>query len=154
MIPSKSHVQVLLWLARQYPIRTVLELGPGDISTPVFLREFPHLTRLVSLEDNVEYAIGLVYEDPRWELKIVPSVSEAVAVCDLDYDLILVDNDTTVSGRVQTIRTLADRVPRGFVVIHDFERVEYREASVPFPHRLVIDTEPQHVAVLGYRPVP
>lgn len=52
-----SHVPALIALGRAMPVRTVLELGAGMISTPLFLdrRAFPILERLDSLESDATW---------------------------------------------------------------------------------------------------
>jgi hypothetical protein len=60
-------------------------------------------------------------------------------VADLDlesFDLILIDDSKTSAQRAATISAVARKQPqRPWIVIHDFEVGEYRDAASGFRHR-------------------
>lgn len=130
----------MIGLARIREVRKVLEFGCGYYSTLTFLNAavFPHLERLVSVENDAAWA-GTIQEtaknDPRWTLDLVDGeISESVSTLDLEaYDLILIDDSETSDQRVCTIREVTKRMPhRPWIVIHDFEVENYRRAASGF----------------------
>jgi hypothetical protein len=77
-------------------------------------------------------------DDRRWTLQIVNGeIAESVADLDLEsFDLILIDDSKTSGQRAATIRAVSRKQPqRPWIVIHDFEVEEYREAASGFKHR-------------------
>jgi hypothetical protein len=126
-----SHVPVLIDLARQHAIRTVLECGAGWYSTPTFLDRlsFPDVMRLVSLEDIprwYEGVKGVCDPDTRWELWKVDDMARAVDGLDLsEFDLIMIDNGQTADERVAVIEAVVSQHPHGLIVIHDYENPAY-----------------------------
>jgi predicted O-methyltransferase YrrM len=143
--PFSTHLPLLTTLGMLRPIRSVLELGSGPFSTPLFLDRtvYPDLERLVSYEDVPEWE-AVVREaagpDPRLDLRMVPAVSEAVPVGELgDFDLIFIDDSRRLAERARTIKTVGQTRPRAIVVIHDIEwRPYYRAAKRGFDHVLPV----------------
>jgi hypothetical protein len=138
-----THVPILVGLARLRKIRNVLEFGCGHYSTLTFLNAsaFPDLERLHSVENDDVWAATMqeaAKDDRRWTLQIVNGeIAESVADLDLEsFDLILIDDSKTSGQRAATIRAVSRKQPqRPWIVIHDFEVEEYREAASGFKHR-------------------
>lgn len=136
-----THVPILIGLSRMREIRHVLEFGCGHYSTLTFLNRsaFPQLERLHSIENDDLWAATIqeaAKDDQRWTLQLVDGeISESVS--DLEsFDLILIDDSKTSTQRAATIRAVAARQPqRPWIVIHDFEVDEYRDAASGFKHR-------------------
>jgi predicted O-methyltransferase YrrM len=138
-----THIPILIGLSRQREIRHVLEFGCGRYSTLTFLNAsaFPHLERLHSIENDDAWAAEMqqtAKADHRWRLRLVDGeISESVSDLDLEsFDLILIDDSKTSAQRAATIRAVERRQPqRPWIVIHDFEVEEYREAASGFKQR-------------------
>jgi len=136
-----THIPILIGLARLREIRSVLEFGCGHYSTLTFLNRaaFPDLERLHSIENDNEWATTIheaAKDDPRWTLQLVNGeICESVP--DLEsFDLILIDDSKTSAQRAATIRAVAAKQPQHpWIVIHDFEVDEYRDAASAFKHR-------------------
>ena len=135
-----THIPILIGLARLREIRQVLEFGCGRYSTLTFLNRsaFPHLERLHSIENDDSWATTIqeAAKDDRWTLQLVKG-EIAGSVSELEsFDLILIDDSKTSMQRAATIRAVAGKQPQHpWVVIHDFEVEEYREAATGFKHR-------------------
>ncbi|HET6851223.1 MAG TPA: class I SAM-dependent methyltransferase [Pyrinomonadaceae bacterium] len=137
-----THVPILIGLARIREIKSVLEFGCGHYSTLTFLNRsaFPHLERLHSIENDACWAetIQKLTQDQRWRLQIVDGeIAESVSLLDLEaFDLILIDDSKTSAQRKATIRAIASRWPqRAWIVIHDYEVDDYRQAAIGFKRR-------------------
>lgn len=136
-----THIPILIGLARVRKIRHVLEFGCGRYSTLTFLNRsaFPDLERLHSIENDDAWATTIqeaAQNDPRWTLQLVNGeISESIP--DLEsFDLILIDDSKTSVQRAATIRAVAHKQPQHpWIVIHDFEVDEYRDAASAFKHR-------------------
>ena len=137
-----THVPILIGLARMREVRSVLEFGCGHYSTLTFLNRsaFPHLERLQSIENDDSWAQAIQgsTRDDRWTLQLMNGeICESVTDLNLEsFDLILIDDSKTSAQRAATIRTIASKQPRHpWIVIHDFEVEEYRQAASTFKHR-------------------
>jgi precorrin-6B methylase 2 len=136
-----THIPILIGLARLRAIRRVLEFGCGHYSTLTFLNAsaFPDLERLHSIENDDAWATTIqeaAKDDPRWTLQLVNGeICESIP--DLEsFDLILIDDSKTSAQRAATIRAVAAKQPQHpWIVIHDFEVDEYRDAASAFKHR-------------------
>jgi len=136
-----THIPILIGLARLRKIRSVLEFGCGHYSTLTFLNAsvFPDLEQLHSIENDDAWATTIqeaAKNDPRWTLQLVNGeISESIP--DLEsFDLILIDDSKTSAQRAATIRSVATKQPQHpWIVIHDFEVDEYRDAASAFKHR-------------------
>jgi precorrin-6B methylase 2 len=136
-----THIPILIGLARLRAIRRVLEFGCGHYSTLTFLNAsaFPDLERLHSIENDDAWATTIqeaAKDDPRWTLQLVNGeISDSIP--DLEtFDLILIDDSKTSAQRAATIRAVAAKQPQHpWIVIHDFEVDEYRDAASAFKHR-------------------
>lgn len=138
MDPWSTHLPLLRTLGPG--IRSVLELGAGVYSTPVFLDQalYPDVVRVDSVEHDREWAerVLAACPDPRLALYVVPEpIEDFLVLLPLDeYDLILVDNSDKAERRVATIQWIARHANRQLVVLHDLERDDYREAAGGFRH--------------------
>jgi predicted O-methyltransferase YrrM len=123
-------------------IRSVLEFGCGYYSTLTFLNRtaFPHLERLQSIENDASWAetMQASVNDDRWVLNLVTGeIADSVRDLDLEaFDLILIDDSKTSAQRASTIRAIAAKQTQcPWIVIHDFEVEEYRQAAIGFKQR-------------------
>jgi Methyltransferase domain len=154
-----THVPVLIGLARLRKVRNVLEFGCGHYSTLTFLNRsaFPDLERLHSIENDDSWATTIeqtAKHDDRWTLQLVKGeIADSIAHIDLEaFDLILIDDSKTSTQRAATIRTVARKEPRHpWIVIHDFEVEEYREAASGFNHRHRFRAYNPETGVVGNR---
>lgn len=153
--PYASHLPLLSELGCVgHGISTILELGPGLHSTPLFLNKefYPHVTRLVSVEHNPDWAQIVIDKCPDDRLKMVITTEPIEAYLEtLDlgiFDLIFVDNSDTCVNRVATIEYLGERVTSSLVVIHDFQAEFYQDAAHNFPHRIVDTRHGPHTGLV------
>jgi hypothetical protein len=124
---SASHIPVLTLLGQQYNIEKVLEIGSGELSTPLFLNKkiYPRLETLISVEDNsvwVDKIKSLVQKDDRIEFR--PTVPAAL----YDYDLIFVDGPQDKEKRIKTIHYITREIISPIIVIHDMDVKDYAKA--------------------------
>ncbi len=130
---------------------SVLELGMGQYSTPMFLdREiFPFLTKLFSVESDPAWA--KLTTDARHRVHILPEPIEPLLdTFDLEqFDLIFVDNSDSADRRVATLKYISSRRPlRARVLAHDWER--YHDAVTGFRFGILDDRQmPQTALVWG-----
>jgi precorrin-6B methylase 2 len=136
-----THIPILIGLARLREIRSVLEFGCGHYSTLTFLNRsaFPHLQQLHSIENDNAWAATIqeaAKHDDRWTLRLINGeISDSVPDIE-SFDLILIDDSKTSAQRAATIRAIAAKQPqRPWIVIHDFEVDEYRDAASAFKYR-------------------
>jgi len=140
-----THVPILIGLARLREIKNVLEFGCGYYSTLTFLNRsvFPRLERLQSVENDALWGETLqevAGKDDRWVLNLVEGeIADAVPNLDLEsFDLILIDDSKTSTQRSATIRGTAGQRPQHpWIIIHDFEVEEYRDAARGFVKRYI-----------------
>lgn len=152
--PYATHLPVLLGLAANYKINSILELGCGLYSTKKFLEVnlFPHLTKLHSLENDAAWfsQMAALQTDARLTMSLVQGdMSDAIATLDLaGYDLIFIDDSLTADERARSIQGVAVRVTAATVVaVHDFEVPEYQQAAQDFPHRFAFDAFNPHTGL-------
>ena len=155
-----THVPILIGLARIREIRGVLEFGCGYYSTLTFLNHsaFPHLEKLQSVENDVSWAetineIGK--NDERWILNLVNGdIADCIPHLNLeDYDLILIDDSKSSTQRAATIHAVAACQPeRSWIVIHDYEVEEYRNAARGFEQRYAFKTYTPQTALVCNKP--
>jgi|SRR3970040_1458424 len=137
-VSSRSHIPILVMVALLFKPKRVLELGTGLISTPIFIDRqiFSEIEEFTTIENGPEewfktckQAFGELQLP--YTLKYVPGqlMSEIVLGMDLTgYDLILIDDSTELHHRAATIKAVFSKVAQNTIVlIHDFERKEYRE---------------------------
>lgn len=139
--PDESEYATHLPILRRFKPKRVLEFGAGFYSTALFL-SMPKLERLVSVETDPKWRTRLreEYSDPRWELTTKHHEPK-------DFDLVLIDDGTTIGERCKTIRwVLGQEHPR--VVIHDAETPDYREIYQAHPHILYALEIPQTAVVM------
>ncbi len=131
-------------------IKTVLELGAGEFSTPLFLDRtyFPDLTELITVEQNREWVKDT--SDPRHIIAIVEEPIEPFleTVHLEEVDLILCDNSTFGERRCDTLRWIGAHVGRSLVVAHDFDVPSYAEAAEAFDCVLIDDRQKPWTALL------
>lgn len=132
--PYGSHVPVLAALASVVPVRRAIEFGGGLHSTRLFLDHnvFPHLVELLTVETDPRWAAQIRSRDKRHTVFVAPQAA-FYAHLSLSYDLVLVDDSTSMTDRIRTLRAVSGTRPDGLVVVHDFEHDDYREA-IKFDH--------------------
>jgi Predicted O-methyltransferase len=158
-----THVPILIGLAKIRRIRTVLEFGCGYYSTLTFLNRsaFPYLERLQSIENDASWAESIkeaANNDDRWNLSLVDGdIADCLQVNSDNhvnpvklpfraksleaYDLILIDDSKSSAQRAATIHAVAACQPeRPWIVIHDYEVEEYRNAARGFEQRYAFKT--------------
>jgi Methyltransferase domain len=143
-----THVPILIGLASIREIKSVLEFGCGYYSTLTFLNRsaFPHLKQLQSIENDASWAETIqeaARHDQRWTLQLVNGeIAESVSHLDLEaFDLILIDDSKSSAQRAATIRAISARKSqRPWIVIHDYEVDEYRQAAIGFKQRYKFST--------------
>ena len=151
-----THVPVLVGLARLLNVGRVIEYGCGEYSTLTFLHRsaFPGLVKLLSLENDAEWFARIasrVGDDPRVEMISVsgPMCAAASGVEISGYDLVFLDDSTTVAERADTIREVTARpADSTVVVIHDYEMAEYQQAVGGFTNRYRFDCLNPNTGVL------
>ncbi|HEU5132129.1 MAG TPA: class I SAM-dependent methyltransferase [Pyrinomonadaceae bacterium] len=153
-----THIPILIGLSRSRRIRRVLEFGCGHYSTLTFLSRaaFPDLERLHSIENDDSWAATIQesIEDDRWTMQLVNGeIAESVVDLNLEpFDLILIDDSKTSAQRAATIRAVASKQPQNpWVVIHDFEVDEYRDAASGFKYRHRFRAYNPETGVVGNR---
>lgn len=138
-----SHKPLLTAVLEHFKPRTVLETGSGLHSTPLFLAH--PIERLVSYENNAEWAMRTRTEDPRHELRWVEGNIVDHLPPLYGFDLIFIDDDP-VGAREDTITYVMSQAPP-LVVIHDidyppfFSRLKGRTAYIDSrqrPHTAVL----------------
>ncbi len=134
--PYASHIPFLRNLGDT--TTSVLELGAGKYSTPLFLNReaYPMLTHLLTVEHDRKWAMS-IEPDARLTLAITSDPVQFLTRLRLsDYDFIFVDNgaDGDWQSREAVIRYLAERTLYTAVIIHDFEYEPYQVAASGFAH--------------------
>lgn len=122
---SASHVPVLVYLAKKYKPKTVLEFGSGALSTNLFLDKdiYTNLTQLTSIEEDEEWFKQMLplQKDNRFKLL------NRVPPCINGYDMIFVDGPQEKNRRGKVIGfVMRDPKEKTLVVIHDIEFKLYR----------------------------
>jgi precorrin-6B methylase 2 len=152
-----THIPILIGLARLREIRSVLEFGCGHYSTLTFLNRsaFPHLQQLHSIENDDAWAATIqegAKHDDRWTLRLINGeISDSVPDIE-SFDLILIDDSKTSAQRAATIRAIAAKQPQlPWIVIHDFEVDEYRDAASAFKYRHRFRAYNPETGVVGNR---
>ena len=122
---SASHIPVLTLLPKLYQIKRVLEIGSGDLSTPLFLNRkiFPKLELLASVEEDEKWYEKIKYRygvDPRLDMwSHMPLNIHG-------YDLVFIDGPQDKDRRTKVIRYFMRNVDHSLVAIHDIEVGGYR----------------------------
>jgi hypothetical protein len=129
-----SHVPVVHALCTILEGFTVLELGIGQYSTPLWAR---YADLLLGIEDDWEW-YQKVSQDIQGKGVSLQHTSDSVAFTVQflrgvgDFDVIFVDDSRYEYERVETIKAVGLRFPTGITLIHDFDYEAYRDAALPF----------------------
>ena len=144
--PYATHLRLLSQLGGlRGGIKSVLELGAGMHSTPMFLNRecYPHLTRLLTVEHNADWAarVEAATQDPRRTILVIPEPIETyLSTFNLsEFDLVFVDNSEHYDFRIKTIEYVAANATTSLVVLHDFQYEYYQEASNGL-NNFIVDT--------------
>jgi len=157
--PYATHIPVLVACAQLFRPASVLELGSGDFSTPLFLNReiFSEVTHLCSLENNADWFRHMEHvQDPRLERVLIKgSISEALETFDCTgFDLIFVDDSSHAKIRRRTLGTLRKKITSQIVVIHDVDQWRVRLGACSLPrHHEMRGITPQSAIAWNSRPV-
>lgn len=146
--PFATHLNLLRALGPG--IKTVVELGAGEFSTPLFLDRvyYPDLIELVTVEQNREWVKD--NGDPRHKIAIVEEPIEPflALVGWHTVNLVFVDNSTYGERRCDTLRWLSRHIGNTLVVVHDFDVPSYAEAAKDFDCILIDDRQKPWTALM------
>lgn len=146
--PYGSHVPILMALGRIIQPRTILELGSGFSSTPLFLdlRYFPSVERLTTIETDPSWMDQLRQEievHPRWDPQLIgtsmaqwlddPEIKTRIQ----SYDLIFVDDSPTAELRSDSLDSLFRTAPSCPVCIHDVDLRQLRHHVWKHPKAVI-----------------
>ena len=135
--PCGTHIPILLGLSRIFEIKSVIEFGCSQYSTPIFLNHFPHLEKLTSIDNKKDYLASLE-DDKRLEKMFVEGVLSPI-VADMDnYDLVFVDDSDP--SRPDTISEVIKHFENSVLVFHDADYITYKLAMQSAPNLTVFDT--------------
>lgn len=162
--PYKSHVPVLIQLAKSLRPRRIAEFGMGRFSTSIFLDRtlFPFVEKLTSFEDDPEWFSIITKEHPPnsgFEAKLVssPMWKTVIGLSASDYDLIFVDDSKNDRDRAKTLLALrfAKGITKGpVVVVHDVELPRLRAMTLLFPGRRYFRDLCPQTGVLCWKSMP
>lgn len=135
---SSSHIPVLEGIPQIIPIKSVLELGSGEISTRLFLDKngpYKDLLHLESYEDNPNYAQEIQALFPimphNWVYH-ADGVAVALQISNVnlnDFDLCFIDDSSSVESRVKTIKAIVSKFNTDcLIVVHDTDYEQYLSA--------------------------
>lgn len=123
---SASHVPVLTLIPRYYKVKRVLEIGSGELSTPLFLDKtiYPDLEDLRSVEDDPEWRnkVSTMYGTDN-RLVMLPTVPVSL----YGFDLIFLDGPQNEDRRAKTVRYIMKDLLPALIVIHDIENKKYKK---------------------------
>ena len=158
--PFATLLPVLTALATEIHVQRAIEFGCGTNSTLSFLSKdvFPELIQLTSVENDAEWRdmIAQQANDSRLSMisvdgPVASAVSESLV---RGNQIVLVDDSTCAQDRADTIRAVVRVLPLdSILVIHDFEVIDYQEASAELPYRLVCNTLLPNTGILSHRPI-
>lgn len=157
---DQTHIPVLVALSKFVEPLTILECGPGD-STRVFLnpRIYPSLVRLDTLENGPPFykreVEEIINEDLRCRLHYdTQDMVSLLSNYDIPtYDIIYLDDSTTLQARVKTIQYVThNAVGNTIIVIHDFEHIPYQKAVHPSCQQIVFDFTTPYTGILCMNP--
>lgn len=123
--PYASHLPVLSLVARGMTVRSVLEFGGGQYSTPFFLNghEYPDLKSLLTVESDPVWADRLDGRDHRHTVLRVTKETDALSLIEGRFDLIFVDGEAWERAKVaRQAWRFGD-----LVIMHDAEERLYRQ---------------------------
>jgi spermidine synthase len=131
--PYATHLPVLLAVSIISGAKKVLELGSGRVSTAFWASDHDGVSVAVvdSLEDDAAWAAivsEMIPKVSRVRLRAVNDINETLKDLDITaYDIIFIDNATTVATRAQTINEIQARAAAtSIIIVHDYENNEYR----------------------------
>ena len=112
---------------------------------------FPLLKKLVTVENDPNWAAVAKVEDSRHTMIVVPEPIETfLDSLDLElFDLIFVDNSTSGDRRCDTIKYISEKVKQPLVVMHDFQVPSYAAAAKAFKH-IIVDNRQEPYTALGW----
>lgn len=142
-----SHRPVLAAVARKMEIRSVLEFGAGRYSTPFFLdrKVFPHLERMVSFENNQQWAADVRHNCKDDRLTVQHCELSDMPVSGGPADLVFIDCDVSAgdrhdySARVKLIERYQTDQTAKVVVVHDanFASINPAVMSSTYPFKAI-----------------
>lgn len=151
-----SHIPVLIGIGKIIQPKSVLELGPGLFSTPLFVNPvfFPNVSHITCVESEKDWyekvQSNFIGKDMVELVFAEPNVSNYVSSIETSFDLIFIDDSLTTEERASTIKKVAQMkdLNNTVVVIHDFEVPEYQQASRLFEHRYIFQCFNPNIGVV------
>jgi hypothetical protein len=137
-----THLPVLKKIFEEHKIKRVLEFGSGKYSTPFFNQQ--NLDCFITVEDN-PYWSSTILKNNNHEIMFMSCI-EAAKNTDLNFDLIFIDNGKNSAERIDVIKTISSRRPKGLVVLHDAEQKMYMDVA-KFDHIKIYPEETPSTAV-------
>lgn len=145
-----THIPLLRFVGEN--IKTVLELGAGQFSTPLFLDKnyYPKVEKVLTIESDHIWADKMKNNDSRHNMIVIPEPIESfLSTLNFnDFDLIFVDNSAYRERRCETLKYVSENTKRSLVVAHDFEMPMYREAASKFDYSIIDDRHETWTALL------
>ena len=143
--PYATHLHVLQAIGMLFSPATILELGSGVYSTPLFCNKdiFAGVKRLEVYENNKKWHTDVLKSLPKRRVVNFTlyenSIVDELRSLDLnEFQLIFIDNGVSLEERAATIKEIAmQKLEEPLIVIHDFEHVAYQWAADQWEHLLV-----------------
>lgn len=133
--PFATHIPVLIGLSLITNWKKIVEYGSGMLSTPTLANKniFKDVTEVISYENNKEWYQHVntsLFTNDYLSLRFVDGeMNKSVSVEEINNsDLVFIDDSSTCSERVKTIKKVIDCRPK-CVLVHDFEVFRYRFAA-------------------------
>ena len=153
--PQATHAPLLIGLSQKFKIKTVLELGSGDVSTSIFLNSliFKDLTKLKTYEDNFFWfnKIKAKFKDnKKWDFCFTDkAINEVVYVKEekKSYDLIFIDDSVFGELRALTIIN-ALKIKNKFLIVHDYENRVYQDVLKNLNDKIIVKSLTPQTVIL------
>lgn len=152
--PYATHIPVLESIGSVIAPRTILEMGCGKYSTPLFCDPNVYPDASVFSWDTDGGWIDTIQKQlgknaPKSMVHVLIPMARYAEYSFLEpFELIFVDDSDSLELRSSTIRTVAKKkLKNSIVVIHDYEQPLYQEAAEDFEHILVYTNFVPHTAI-------
>lgn len=139
--PYGSHLAFLRMIFKSFEIKSVLELGLGENSTPFFLDQG---CNLVSIEQQdagwLNKMIKIIGENDNWKKAFNPYPIKEAKAFQSEFDLVFVDGHH--ESRADDVNNFFHKSP--LIVAHDFEKTKFyqwHKIKMPKDYRLFTYTE-------------
>lgn len=149
---SASHIPVLTLLPKLATIKRVLEIGAGELSTPLFLERgvYSVLECLDSVEDSHYWTTKITQQlgmDERLHLlSEIPGKEKW-------YDLIFIDGPQESERRIEIIKALTISPGAPVVVLHDSETGLLPAVDSSLAHHFTFNWITPHTSIVSNFPL-